>query len=152
LMRQRTSSDVVEHAAVPESPISGVEEAAGESDASMQYSSGDEEVPRTCGKWFPSHVRLNGRRCTFQCGKIQQNGSGTSLDYHSPVRSLEELEEAAEECNPIHVTCTHSTFSNAYPHFDMNVPEFKVTEKLIELLMRINKDRVSFAFNDASGF
>ncbi len=145
LMRQRTTSDVVEHAALHESPISGVEEAAGESDASMQYSSGHEEVGQTGDKWFQSLV--NGKRCTFQCGKIQENGFGTSLNYVSPVRSLKELEEAVEECNSMHLSFTVRFFGSEIPHavtLDMSVPELEVTEELIELLMRINKDCVKF--------
>jgi hypothetical protein len=46
-------------------------------------------------------------RHTFQCVKIQENGSGTSLHYKSPVRSLKELEEAMEECNSIHLSPTY---------------------------------------------
>ncbi len=152
LMRQHTSSDVGEHAAIPESPISGVEEAAGESDASMQYSSGDEEVARTGGKWLRSRLYWHRRRCTFQCVKIQENGSGTSRDHESPVRSLNELKEAVEECNSIYLSSTLSTFGIVHLKFDMNVPELDVTQELIELLMRINKDRVRFRFDDASSF
>ncbi|KAH8936490.1 hypothetical protein BDL97_17G087800 [Sphagnum fallax] len=151
LMRQRTSSDVVERAALPESPISGVEEAAGESGASMQYSSGDEEVARTGGKRFRSC--LNVRQCTFQCEKIQENGSGTSLDYKSPVRSLKELEEAVEECNSTYLSSTPGIFGiEILPdRFDMNVPELDVTEELIKLLLRINKDCVKFYQLSGSG-
>ncbi|KAH8936501.1 hypothetical protein BDL97_17G088700 [Sphagnum fallax] len=152
LTRQRTSSDVVEHAALPESPISGVEEEAGESDASMKYSSGDEEAARTGGKWFRSYV--NCRRCAFQCVKIQENGSGTSLDYESPVRSLKELEEAVEECNSIYLSSTPGIFGIEIlqDRFDMNVPELEVTEELIELVMRINKDRVHYPVHSAYWF
>ncbi|KAH9536076.1 hypothetical protein CY35_17G087600 [Sphagnum magellanicum] len=140
-MRQRTSSDVVEHAAVPESPISGVEEAAGESDASTQYFSGDEEVARTGGKCFRSSVNVNvNGRCTFQCVKMQENRSGTCLDYKSPVRSLIELEEAVEECNSIHLPFGVVLVKS----FDIDVPELVVTEELIKLLMRINKNCVKF--------
>jgi hypothetical protein len=148
LMRQRTSSDVGEPAAIPECPISGVEEAAGESDASMQYSSGDEELARTGGKGFLATVKVatvkeNNILYTFQCVKI---GSGTSLDYESPVRSLKELEEAVEECNSIHLS-TGVVFFNidllGY-RFDTNVPELELTEELIKLLMTINKDCVKF--------
>jgi hypothetical protein len=143
LVRQCTSSDIGEHAALPESRISGVEEAAGESDVSMQYSSGDAEVARTGGKWFRSYVNLP--HCTLQCVKIQENGSGSSLDYKSPVRSLKELEEAVEECNSISLSCTPCILSkNPRKRFDMNVPELEVTEELIKLLMRINKDSVMF--------
>jgi len=154
LMRQRTSSDVGEHAAVPESPISGVEEAAGESDAPMQYYSSVEEVARTRGKWLTLilQVTVYGR-CTVKCWKIQRNGL---LDYKSPVRSLKELEEAVEECNSIVLLLRRrSTFEIAtFEIFDpgMNVPELEVTKKLIELLMRINKDRVRFSFEYASSF
>ncbi|CAM6038302.1 unnamed protein product [Sphagnum compactum] len=142
LMRQHTSSDVVEHAVLPESPISGVEEAAGESDASMQYSSGDDEVARIGGKCFRSFVKMNGRRCTFQCA----NGSGTSLDYKSPVRSLKELEEAVEECNSIHLPFMFDI------SFAINIPELEVTEELIKLLMRINKDCVKLNLYSADLF
>jgi hypothetical protein len=151
LMRQHTSSDVVEHAALPESPISGVEEAALESDASMQYSSGDKEVARTGGKWFQSRVNVNvnvNGRCTFQCVKMQENGSGTSLDYKSPVRSLKELEEAVEECNSIHLPFAVVLAGS----FDIDVPELVVTEELIKLLMRINKDCVKFDLRGADWF
>ncbi len=41
-MRQLTSSDVEEQAVPPEAPISGVEEAAEDSDDTMEYSSGVE--------------------------------------------------------------------------------------------------------------
>ncbi|CAK9211050.1 unnamed protein product [Sphagnum troendelagicum] len=151
LMRQRTSSDVGEHAAIPECPISGVEEAAGESDASMQYSSGDEEVARTGGKGFLAEVTRNGRLYTFQCVKI---GSGTSLNYESPVRSLKELEEAVEECNSIHLSTGVVFFSiDLHGHrCDTNVPELELTEELIKLLMTINKDCVKFCLASAAYF
>ncbi|CAM6004297.1 unnamed protein product [Sphagnum balticum] len=144
LVSQSTFSDVVERAAPPESPISGVEEAAGERDASMQYSSRDEKVARAARKRFRSHVKVKAGRCTFQCVKIQENGSGTSLDYESPVRSLEELEKAVEECNSIYRSSKPGTFEIVHTEFDMNVPELAVTEILIELLMRIKKDHVRF--------
>jgi len=148
LMRQRTSSDVGEHAALPESPISGVEEAAGESDASMQGSSGDEEVARTDRKWFRLRVKLSNGRCGLECVKIRENGSGTSLVYESPVRSLKELEEAVEECNSISLAFRLGRFHIG----NLGDGNLEVTEELIELLMRINKDCVHFYHNNASGF
>ncbi|CAM6003221.1 unnamed protein product [Sphagnum balticum] len=150
LTRPRTSSDV-EHAALPESPISGVEEAVGESDASTQYFSGDEEVARTGGEWFRSRVNVNlnvNGRCTFQCVKMQENGSGTSGDYLSAVRSLKELEKAVEECNSIHLRFMVVLAGS----FDNDVPELVVTEELIKLLMRINKDCVKFDQHGAHWF
>jgi hypothetical protein len=120
-VRQRTSSDVGEHAALPESPISRVEEADGERDASTQYSSRDQKVARTAGKRFQAQVKVKARRCTFQCVKIKENGSGTSLDYKSPVRSLKELEEAVEECNSSYLSSKLGTFEIVHPDLDMNV-------------------------------
>ncbi|KAH8936495.1 hypothetical protein BDL97_17G088200 [Sphagnum fallax] len=152
LVSQSTFSDVVEHAAPPESPISGVEEAAGERDGSMQYSSRDEKVARAARKRFRSHVKVKAGRCTFQCVKIQENGSGTSLDYESPVRSLKDLEKAVEECNSIYRSSKPGTFEIVHTEFDMNVPELEVTEKLIELLMTIDKDRVHLPLDDDSRF
>jgi hypothetical protein len=87
--------------------------------------------------------------------KIQENGSGTSLDYKSPVRSLKELEEVVEECNSIHLSFTVGFLGFKVPHgvtLDMNVPELEVTEELIELLMRINKDCVKFYLHGANSF
>jgi hypothetical protein len=155
-VRQRTSSDVGEHAVLPESPISGVEGAAGESDASMQYSSGDDEVARIGGKCLRSYVKVNVRRCTFQCVEIQENGSRTPLDYESPVRSLKELEEVLEECNSIDLILEE--WNPIFGDFDFSrrfhsdVPELEVNEELIKLVMKINKDRVGFLWRDGSQF
>ncbi len=52
-------------------------------------------------------MNVNSRRCTFQCVNIQENGSGTSMNYGSLVRSLKELEEVVEECNSIHLSPTY---------------------------------------------
>jgi hypothetical protein len=159
--RQGTTSDDI-----IASHISGVEEAVGEIDASMQYSSSFIDVVLTGGKWIHSHVTSCGTLCTYKCVRIQENGSGPYLNYKSPVTSLKELEEAVEECNAI-------KFSVAPPHIcyydgdmesmedieffephpmDMRAPELEVTEEFIKLLMRINKYSVSFSLGCASTF
>jgi hypothetical protein len=109
LMRELTSSDVEEQAVPPEAPISAVEEAAGDSDDTLEYSSGVEQVPRSCVlEW---HFSLFDRECILlHCWKVQDTGSGTSGVYRSPVRSLKELEEAVEECNSIHLISVDFVF------------------------------------------
>jgi hypothetical protein len=77
LMSELISSDVEEQAVAPEAPISGVEEAAGDSDDTMKYSSGVEEVARSCVlEW---HFSLFYRECfLLHCWKVQDTGSGIS--------------------------------------------------------------------------
>ncbi|CAK9211040.1 unnamed protein product [Sphagnum troendelagicum] len=147
LMRQLTSSDVEEQTVPPEAPIYGVEEAAGDSDDIMEYSSGVEEVARSCVlEW---HFSLFDRECfLLHCWKVQDTGSGTSGVYRSPVRSLKELEEAGEECNSIHLISVDFVFPKL---FHSDVPELEVTEELIELVMRINKDRVPLSLGRCWG-
>ncbi|KAH9536072.1 hypothetical protein CY35_17G087200 [Sphagnum magellanicum] len=148
LMRQLTSSDVEEQAVPPEAPISGVEEAVGDSDDTIEYSSGVEVVARSCVlEW---HFSLFDRECfLLDSWKVEDTGSGTSGVYRSPVRSLKELEEAVEECNSIHLISVDFVFSKL---FHADVPELEGTEDLIELVMRINKDRVHYPVDDAGAF
>ncbi|CAK9867833.1 unnamed protein product [Sphagnum jensenii] len=131
----------------PEAPIPGVEEAAGDSDDIMEYSSGVEEVAPSCVlEW---HFSLFDRECfLLHCWKVQDTGSGTSGVYRSPVRSLKELEEAGEECNSIHLISVDFVFPKL---FHSDVPELEVTEELIELVMRINKDRVPLSLGRCWG-
>ncbi len=82
--------------------------------------------------------------------KIQENGSSTSLNYKSSVRSLKELQEDVEERNSIHLSPTyHSSmlgFGILFLHagrFVMNAPKLEVTKELIELVMRINRDCIT---------
>jgi len=147
-MRHLTSSDVEEQAVPPEAPISGVEEAAEDSDDTIEYSSGVEEVARSYVlEW---HFRLFDRECfLLHCRKVQDTGSGTSGVYRTPVRTLKELEEAVEECNSIHLISVDFVFSKL---FHSDVPELKVTEELIELVMRIKKDRVRFPLDNSRAF
>jgi len=114
----------------------------------MEYSSGVEEVARCCVlEW---HFSLFDRECfLLHCWKVQDTGSGTSGVYRSPVRNLKELEDAVEECNSIHLISVDFAFSKL---FHSDVPEFELTEELIELLMSIKKDRVRFPLDDAGAF
>ncbi|KAH8936496.1 hypothetical protein BDL97_17G088300 [Sphagnum fallax] len=107
---------------------------------------------RSGGKWLRSQVNVYVHRecCTFKCVKIQENGSDPSPDHESLARSLKELEEAVEECNLISLAI-NLDFDD-HPKYDTNEPELEVTEELIELVMRISKDRVFFRFTNAHNF
>jgi hypothetical protein len=164
-----TSDDIIA------SHISGAEEAAGEVPVySVEQAHGDgptfdegneiffseaEEIDRFLlmrqrygGKWLRSQVNAYRPRgcCTFKCVTIQENGSDPSPDHESLVRSLKELEEAVEECNLIYLEIKFPF--DDHPQDDTNDPELEVTEELIELVMRIDKDHVFFRFKDAHRF
>ncbi len=156
--RQGTTSDdiIASHIsgaeeAAPEVPVYSVEQAHGDGPTfdegiAMWWLSGAEVrdrfqlmTQRSGGKWLRLQVNAYVRGCcTFTCGKIQENGSDPSLDCWPLVRSLKELEEAVEECNLISL--------DILLHLDdhPNDAELEVTEELIDMVMRIEKDHEFF--------
>ncbi|CAK9211044.1 unnamed protein product [Sphagnum troendelagicum] len=169
--RQGTTSDdiIASHIsgaeeAAREVPVYSVEQAHGDDptfeEGNEMWVSGGEENDRfqlltrqrTRGKWLRSQVNPYHGRCIFKCVKIQENGSHPSPDRDPLVRSLKELEEAVEECNLILISLAINVPFYDDPKYDTNDPELEVTEELIELVMRIDKDHVYFPSNNPHTF